>query len=57
MYKNVMLKFLKSLIPKKKREDINITVSINGEKVSDLNAEELSELFKELISQIKKERS
>ena len=45
------------LFTKKKKDDIAITVSVDGESVSDLNNEKLSELFKELSEKIKKERS
>jgi hypothetical protein len=57
MYNEHMFEFFKKLITRKKKEDINITVTVNGENVSDLSNERLSELFKELSNQFKPGRT
>lgn len=48
-----MFNFFKNLFKKKKKDEYVITVTVNGEDVSDIDNEKLSELFKKLSNQLK----
>jgi hypothetical protein len=48
-----MINFLKNLFKKKSKDEFTITVTVNGENVSDLDNETLSEMFKELSNKFK----
>lgn len=53
LYKRSMINFLKNLFKKKSKDEFTITVTVNGENVSDLDNETLSEMFKELSNKFK----